>query len=834
MKSFARRFHSAWFLVCMVFAEESPVLAAPLPDEFVIHRNGQSSGAAVELVPDGLGAFTVAIVASFPGQTPSQPGEFVAASVSIAVPKTGPADLSFRLADTFTGPTAGYHFAEVLVGKVIIFESDVAGGTTAPRSVELDLRKAMPQGGQATLSFRLADRKAVSNFPVTVYFMDPVLKTAEGVRRLLPPVEIEPPEPLPPEVPLPSLAPAGESWTRTARIVQPWGRTQADAIVRAGRRAPWLAGDFGFDAVVLLPPEAHNAIADESHRVTEAEFNAALAAYRAAGFRIILYTSIMHCGHAPVWQNGGLTKTHPEWSQRGPEGEPVTIYGADWLCPSTEALPFTIAYTLGLVDRYAADAVMLDNNEFFTTPSGLTCHCTGCQAGFRRYLERRFGDVVLGRPTGAVRIPTDPGPLYNLWLHWRNRAWAEATERFRVELRRRKPDIVVLANTQYLRAGPDLATDLQYGHEDAVLSESRGKSADEMVDKLLWGKALAKDRPLWNYLGTFQRQGFSRLVSPQRVSMNVSTTHACQARPWVVYYGFFEQPEANREALERMAKTLRWHSARDPEFGGLKPLAPVLSLVSLASRNCRAAPLIPAHLTPLRKRGVCARLVEEKALPEGALDDCRVLLIETAPCLSHQSVAAIAGFVHKGGVLITSADVGLYDEIGRPRAKSPLWAELGLSHAPVEPARCGKGEVVVMTLPAPWDDVSRWLQPARFILEPDADASILPYVDRNGQLVVYVCADHPLPEAIRVTAPDGASGRAVICSPDWPEPRIIDLPARSTVDAPAARSRLLTLQIGTLPLVGLPHVVPRSTNSSVFRDASKHHRILDREEKVGR
>jgi len=778
MKPFFGRFHSAWFIACLVFAGGSPVWAASLPDEFVIHRSGPSWKAEMQLMPDGLGAFTVAIAESFPRHTPSQPGEFVSASVSVTVPRAGPAELSFRFADTFTGPTSGYHFAEVRVGDAVLFKQDVAGGTTRPNSVRLDLRKALPGGGQANLVFRSSDSKAVSNFPVTVYFMEPVLKTADGVRRLLPPVEIEPPEPLPPEVPLPSLAPAGESWTRTARIVQPWGRTQWDAIVHADQRAPWLARDFGFDAIIVLPPEAHNAITGESHHVTEAEFNAALAAYRVAGFRIILYSAVMHCGHAPVWQEGTLTKTHPEWSQRGPKGEPITLYGAEWLCPSTEALPFTIEYARGIQRRYRADAVMLDNNEFFTASSGLTCYCTCCQRRFRQYLEVRFGDTVLGRPTDTVTIPTDPGPLYNLWLHWRNRVWAEAIERFRVEMRKENPDIVVLANTQYLRSAPDLATDLQYGHEDAVLSESRDKSADQMIDKLLLGKSLAKDRPLWNYLGTFERRDFGRLVSPERVSMNVSTTHACRARPWVVYYGFFEKPDENQDALDRMAKTLRWLGTRDSELQGLKPFSPVLSLVSLTSRNCRAVPLIPSHLTPLRKMGVCARLVEEKALPTGALDDCRVLLIEQAPCLSHECVVAIADFVRSGGTLITSADVGMYDEIGRPRPTSPLWTELGLPHAPVEPARCGKGEVVVMTLPAPWEDVSGWLSPARILLEPQADASVLPYVDRNGQLVVYVCADDPLPDDIRVTSCDGATGRAIICSPDQLQPRVVDLMTR--------------------------------------------------------
>ena len=768
----------AWLLPWLAFSSAPRISAAPSPYEFAIQCSGPGWTATIEPVPNGLGGFAVAIAATFPGNTPSQPGQFAAASVPVVIPKSGPAELCFQLADTFTGPTSGYHFAEVLVGKTVLFDRDVAGGTTAPKTVQLDLRKVLPRGGRTTIAFRLANRKTVTNFPIAAYFIDPVLTTNRGAERFLPPLQIKPPEPLPPDIPLPSLPLAGENWTRTARIVQPWGVTQWDAVVQADERAPWLAKDFGFNAIIMLPLQAHNANTGESHHVTQAQFDAAIRTYRAAGFRIILYTSIMHCGHAPVWEDGVLTKTHPEWSQRGRQGEPVTKYGAEWLCPSTGALPFTIEYTRRIVRRYKADAVMLDNNEFFTTPSGLTCHCAGCQSGFRQYVKGRFGDAALGRSTRDLRIPAEPGPLYNLWLHWRNRVWGEATERFRVELRKTNPNIVVLANTQYLRSSPDLATDYQYDHEDAVLSESRGMTMDQMVDKLLLGKALAKDRPLWNYLGTFQEGDFTRLVSPQQISMNVSTAFACQARPWVVYYGFFEAPEANRGSLDQMAKTLRWHDANDPELQGLKPFAPVLSLVSLTSRNCRGSRLIPEHLTSLRKLGVCVRLVEERSLLSGALNDCRVLLIETAPCLSQQSIAAIAAFVKRGGVLIALDDVGLYDEIGRLRPRSPLWEELGFSRAPLRPAQCGKGQVVVMRPPARWDEVAKRLRPARFTLTPAADAAVLPYVDRKGQLVVYVCAARPLPDDIRVTAPDGASGRAILCSPDHPEPRVIALTAK--------------------------------------------------------
>ena len=57
-----------------------------------------------------------------------------------------------------------------------------------------------------------------------------------------------------------------------------------------------------------------------------------------------------------------------------------------------------------------------------------------------------------------------------------------------------------------------------------------------MVNKLLF--ELAEDRPLWNYLGTFQDKDLSRLVSPERISMNVSTAFACGARPGSSTTGF--------------------------------------------------------------------------------------------------------------------------------------------------------------------------------------------------------------------------------------------------------------------------------------------------------
>ncbi len=506
--------------------------------------------------------------------------------------------------------------------------------------------------------------------------------------------------PLSPDVLLPSLPANGLDWTPGAIILQPWGNSQWDAIVHAAERAPWLAKTFGFNAMIVLPPAAHNAITADARHITEDEFERALGLYRENGFRIIIYSSIMHCGHDPVWQKGRLEKEHPEWSQRGPKGEPVRIYGADWLCPSTGALAFTLDYTAGLVRRWRPDTIMLDNSEFFATESGITCYCEGCQAAFRKYVDERFGETIDGQATASVRIPVERGFLYDVWLAWRNRVWGEANETFRRELRKVKPDIVLMSNTQYLWENADLATDLIYDHEDALISESRGMSMDGMIDKLLLGRALAKGKPLWNYLGTFNEEDNSLFVMPDAMAMNVSTAYACGARPWVVYYGFAEKAEANKQSLERMASVMSWHNAQGFGGGALTSYAPVRSLVSLNSRNYRLSKIIPSHLTALRRRGVTSWVIEEKSAEAGIPSDCRVLIIEDAPCLSDAAVEAVAKFVKAGGTLIASPESATYDELGRQRPKSALLAALGIKPTETGRLKSGKGAVLIAPFPA--------------------------------------------------------------------------------------------------------------------------------------
>ena len=78
--------------------------------------------------------------------------------------------------DSYEGPTAGYHFKQLLIDDQIAWEEDVAGGEKAWQTVEISLTPFVSQKTHITLTLRVYDRKRVSNFPVLVEIQDPIVQ----------------------------------------------------------------------------------------------------------------------------------------------------------------------------------------------------------------------------------------------------------------------------------------------------------------------------------------------------------------------------------------------------------------------------------------------------------------------------------------------------------------------------------------------------------------------------------------------------------------------------------------------------------------------------------
>ena len=103
---------------------------------------------------------------SCPGNAPTRHGDFASASTTARVASPGPIRLRFLEADDFTGPTAGYHFKQLLVDGAVVWEEDVAGGTNGWREIVVDAASQVRGKTNIALAFRLFDKKGVGNFGV--------------------------------------------------------------------------------------------------------------------------------------------------------------------------------------------------------------------------------------------------------------------------------------------------------------------------------------------------------------------------------------------------------------------------------------------------------------------------------------------------------------------------------------------------------------------------------------------------------------------------------------------------------------------------------------------
>ncbi len=588
--------------------------------------------------------------------------------------------------------------------------------------------------------------------------------------------------PLPPELPLPASSPSQENWLHEANVLQPYGHSAFVALTKElATRPAHLKKEFGFNAIIVQPPDSHNTIAAPADKLNEKQFVDGLAAYRAAGYRIMLYTSVMALGMSTENQSGQIAREHPDWQQRDPKGNPILVYGVPWLCPSTGARESALDRCLQIAHRYNADAILLDNNQFFFTAAGWTCHCDACTKAFREYVEKRFGDEksvqLFGIAPKELKIPTEEGPLYFEWLHWRNRVWADINESFRARLRKQNPNIILFANTQYLYDNGVLATDQQYAREDIVVSESCDLTSYQMSAKMVLGHGLAAGRPLWNYIGTFVKgDDYTGLRPPVTIGPAIAATLAHHALPWIVD-GFDEGP-TDVQSCALMSKLLAWHATHQDLFAG-QPYSPVATIISTESRNVRHTHLPPPHVTGLQHIGIPVIAVRDEALTLDQLRPFRVLTIENGQCLPAEAAAAIATWVRKGGTLVTDTEVATYDEIGRKLPASLLWQALGLDRPPIEPRDVGRGKAIAAHVLE--GTAIHYAKPYSFLEKPSGIHEVVAYQTENSlllHLIRHEKANASVSLLLHKRFPPNTQAQLYIPGSDRPQP----LPVITTAD----------------------------------------------------
>lgn len=588
-------------------------------------------------------------------------------------------------------------------------------------------------------------------------------------------------EPLPPDLPLPTAPRLVAPWLERAIVLQPWRATQYAALTETGDRPQRLQREFGFNAIIVLPPEANNAGVTPPYRQTDEQFRAGVESYRKAGYKLILYSSVVQSGMLPLWHNGQIEQVHPEWSMRDSRGRPIRKYGHAWLCPNSPALEYSIKYTEKLVRDYRPDAVMLDNNQFFytedndTSAETWTCYCDFCQKKFRDYTVERFGVEGVRRVFRAdaakLTIPTAEGALYALWIHWRNRVWAETNETFRARLRRVEPQIMFFANHQYDWSDGVLSSDLQYEHEDVVLSESRAMASWQMSEKMLIGNALAAGRPLWNYIGTFEEKDYSKLRPKEIVAPIIAAGLAHRARPWIVYFGFQDSQE-NYPARREMSELLSWYAKNPDLFDGSR-LANVGVVVSPLNRNLHRRDLFPSHFKQLVRAKIPLTALRDDRLTAEKLNRFRVVTLENALSMSDATVYTLAEWIRGGGTLITVPDAGCNDELGRRRSKCALWDALKLTNDSKGTFTVERGKVII-TDANQLARIAETISAAdTFRITPESAVEVIPY-QMQGRILIHLIRHEPargsltlrLPQTMKVT---GSS--AAVYAPELESPK---------------------------------------------------------------
>jgi len=170
-------------LVLMIYATKMSVAPYPPSAEYV----AGALGIGLERMRRGeiLGVTTYAMAKAFereecgfahhlsltvPSETATRAGDFVSASQAVRLdPDAARYSLRFFEQDSYPIGTAGYHFKQLLVDGEPIWESDVASDPAlswVERS--FDLTPHLEGKSEATIAFRLHDKKGVTNFGIRV------------------------------------------------------------------------------------------------------------------------------------------------------------------------------------------------------------------------------------------------------------------------------------------------------------------------------------------------------------------------------------------------------------------------------------------------------------------------------------------------------------------------------------------------------------------------------------------------------------------------------------------------------------------------------------------
>ncbi|MDD5597390.1 MAG: carbohydrate binding domain-containing protein [Victivallaceae bacterium] len=552
----------------------------------------------------------------------------------------------------------------------------------------------------------------------------------------------------PPAVPYPVPAPQNPNTFNSNKLgsqnsihqIWPWkphakGNPSVEIITERKKWIPELKNKYGIGTLLVMAMEHSNI---GTGLVSDNELKAAITDYQKNGFKVLLYASLMHMSHDISWHE--LVGKHPEWLRRDLFGNPDKFFLNAKLCYNTPAFDCCLDHIIKMVKYFHPDGIMLDN-QYNHSP----CYCRNCQEKFRKYILSRFNEkemkAIFGISTkelAQLKIEDNIDPrLFREYIEWQQfYTCAEAIEKTRRQLRKIRPDITVSANIspRFNSSG----SVHPYDYEDFIIFEACALEPRLMLERSLITKAIAGNKPVYDYEYTWDHPNTSKMLSPEKLKLNLAIVIACNSIPGIVCYGFDSIPPRgiNASALKAISDYLRFFKANKTLFADSADMYTNVSVTIPTPWGKQHGELLP-----LINNGLPFRVIRN--FDRQNLKDTEVLFLINNRCLSDKQIDTVRNFVLAGGTLVFTGKTGDYTEFVEKRTEPGIFAALKLQKTNQKTeAPYGKGKAIF--LPGE-KDLEQVIQEAAKsslvkINTPSKDINILPYkrLKKAGIVLHYI------------------------------------------------------------------------------------------------
>ncbi len=371
-----------------------------------------------------------------------------------------------------------------------------------------------------------------------------------------------------------------------------------------------------------------------------------------------------------------------DWIQRDALGQPILLtYGYQQsfryrpCFANQEYLDYLKKIVRFAVEEVKTDFIHFDNFDLNAEPD--SCHDATCVAGFRAYLKRKYTPAQRRERFGFENVDYVNPPQWNAanrpeklrvifdpaiqeWIDFRCQTMADALRQVAAYAKALNPEVAIEINPGGI-AGANRAWTAGIDHArllpwtEALWSESDSKPG------------LSADGRLLSRIRSFKlARAFRNILLVYAAGDPLSLAESLAMGQTI---GFLGQGPLDAATLAYTA----FYRANRGLFRGTRDEGGVAVLRSYAS------------ITYDQPRAQLAAILAEQALIEGHvpfelvfdrhladLTRYKVLVLPDAECLSDQQIAAIRGFVERGGSLVATGKAGLYDQWRRLRVTPGL------------------------------------------------------------------------------------------------------------------------------------------------------------------